>query len=262
MQELRENVAVNLGGLLVGDTLRASKFLKTARQFLAPDQDMVAFCDDWNAEAVDLFIRSPDIPISESVIFPFAKILNRMGKEQRSRDWDGDVELFRIDPEVGKAEDPFDRVFYPSLSDLHDDLTEFEIVFADTPKVDLPERFIAIHPSSISKRKEIPALFATEFSLPVVNIGGKSERAVQDTQIENGRPLWETAWILKQATVVVGICSSITQLAAQMGCRTVMCHFDEWCFRFLGVRDLGGRDLLNPGRIQIERAVETVAVAG
>lgn len=233
-----------------------AKFLKTARQFLAPNEGMVAFCDDWNAGVVDLFIRSSDIPISESAVFPFAEILNRAGRKQRSRDWDGDVELFRVDPEVEKAGYPFDRVFYPILPDLHDDLTEFEIAFAHTPEVDLPEKFIAVHPSSVSKRKEIPALFAAEFPFPVVNVGGKDERTVRDAQVENGRPLWETAWILKQAVATVGICSSITQLAAQIGCRTVMCHYEEWCFKFLGVRDLGGRDLLNPGRIQIEQMVE------
>lgn len=249
-------MAVNLGGLLVGDTLRVANFLQTARQFLAPNQKMVALCDDWNAEAVDLFVRSPDIPILEPMIFSFAEILGRAGREQRSRDWDGDVELFRIDSKVEKAENPFDRVFYPTLPDLHDDLVEFEIVFADTPEIELPEKFVAVHPSSISKHKEIPALFAAEFSLPVVNVGGKDERTVPGAQVENGRPLWETAWILKQAVATVGICSSITQLAAQIGCKTVMCHYEEWCFKFLGVRDLDGRDLLNPGRIQIEQMVE------
>lgn len=251
-------MAVNLGGLLVGDTLRLSNFLGRVRKFLKPSQCLTALCDDWNEEAVELFEMAPEIPISERIVVPFSEILDRAGREERNRAWDPDVSLFRADPVVEEIELAYDRIFYPSLPDLHDVLTAFEVVFKDTPEIDLPERFIAVHPSSVSKWKEIPALFAAEFSLPVVNVGGLNERSVRDAQIENGRPLWETAWILKQAAMVVGICSSITQLAVQIGCRVVMCHFDEWCFKFLGVRDLGGRDLLNPGRIQIEKTVEAM----
>ncbi len=205
---------------------------------------------------VDLFIRSPDVPVSKSIALSLAEVLSRAGRVERSRDWDGDVELFRIDPEVDKVENPYDTVFYPALTDLHEDLEGFGLPFTAPPEIELPEKFIVVHPSSISKRKEIPALFAAEFPFPVVNVGGKGERTVRGAQVENGRPLWETAWILSQATLVIGICSSITQLASQIGCKTVMCHFEEWCYKFLGIRCLGGQDLLVPGKVQIERTVE------
>jgi hypothetical protein len=104
--------------------------------------------------------------------------------------------------------------------------------------------------------KNVVSIMKVNYPLPVVNIGGPNDSYhVLGSQVENGRPLREVAYIISKARLVVGIDSWAKQFAAQIGVPSLSAHWGKWEFENRGVRELGGIDLYLPDARKIQDTI-------
>jgi len=118
--------------------------------------------------------------------------------------------------------------------------------------------YLVVHASTISRWKQIPALFFFTHDLPIVWVGWPGEPIgfCRDCDIDlRGKPLVEVARYVLGAKCVVGVHSSINVLAFYLSKPQVVCHFRPDLFKFSSYKETSV-DLLTPDLTEVEEAVE------
>lgn len=238
---------VVLGGILIGDTLRLNEYLG----ILAQQVDTLhGICDVYNQGVLKLFAHHSDVPL-----YSF-DVIGADQYKQTKRAW-GAFEEFRDMNVVSCRTKDYDKRFEPNLGTLNNSLKPFTFEPHSLHINELPKEYIVVQPATISSWKNMQNVAQAKYPLTVVNIGFKSDSLVTHGSMDmRGRPLEETALILSKAKLVVGVDSSMTQLAAQIGVPSIKCHFGGWEYVNRNVRDCGGADLFKPPAALIETKVK------
>lgn len=238
----RSKKAVVLGGILLGDTFRLNSWIEEKSK----GEGLVAFSSNYNKEAIEVFRQDTDLPIIQNIT---------LEHEVVHFDWNDFVSFSKLF-QAKNLDRKFNQVYYPTLDDLHHSLTSFRY---RSPNFDisLPDRFIAVQPITHLVFKNQPSLFKVRFPLPIVNLGSKNDSFyISGSQVENGRSLRESIFILSQSTLVVGIDSVLSQVAAQIGKPSIKIHFGSWEFDHRSIRELKiGIDLYRPSVSLIEDVI-------
>jgi hypothetical protein len=236
-----EMKSILLGGILLGDTLRLNDWIA------AQGNDLRAYSDSYNRDVVEIFRLDSDLPIIANIC------LDDFRREALS--W---VDFENFEREF-QEKFPEEDAVSPIVEDLHRPLTRISY---RSPKLDIsfPAEFICVQPETHLGFKNIASLYKVNFPLPVVNIGSWTDmKPIRGSQVENGRPLRQVAYIIHQARLMVGVDSWATQFAAQIGTPSIKCHFGHWEYDNRSVRELeGGIDLLRPSASEIEDQIHRV----
>ena len=234
--------AVILGGILLGDTLRLNNFVEE----ISEGESLVVFSSKYNHEVIDLFLEDTDLPIVQNIVLPKSKMIQFH--------W-GDFERFWEEFKESGYAKKFSKVFYPTIEDLHHPLTTFNYNVPDFD-IPLPDEFIAVQSQTRFAFKNLPEIFKVRFPFPVVNLGSAENlHHIAGSQVENGRSLRETAYIISKAKLVIGVDSCLSQLSAQIHRPSIKIHFGSWEANHRSIREIGGTDLYKPDVITIEKTI-------
>ena len=248
--------AIMLGGILIGDTFRLSKYIQDLNKQAAEERwDDRMFCgisDDYNFEAVEVMTEDSSIGLNSNILIP--------NQPRVHFSW-VDYENFARAEATNKLIKACTESFYPTIEDLHHPLTRFkyqpkDVIYKDELINMLPEKYIVVQPQTHMGFKDIMSLFQVKFPLPVINIGSSEDKAhIHGSIVLNGTSLRLVAYIISKAQIVVGVDSWANQFAAQVGIKSIKVHFGDWEFDNRSVRELGGIDLLEPEAKEIEEAI-------
>lgn len=243
-EKLLSDKTVILGGILLGDSFRLNSYIEK----ISKGEPLVAFSSNYNSEVIDLFLKDTDLPIFQNIVLPKSKMVQFH--------W-GDFEKFCEEFKESEYANRFSEVFYPTIEDLHHPLTIFNYNAPDFDIV-LPDEFIACQPTTLFAFKNLPEIFKVRFPFPVVNLGGANDfHHIAGSQVENGRSLRETAYIISKSKLTVGIDSCLSQAAAQISQPSIKIHFGSWEALHRSIRETkNGIDLYLPSTKKIEDTIK------
>ncbi len=253
-----KNCAIVLGGILLGDTFRLNEWIDTRNV----GEGATAICDTYNAGAGEVFWKDTDLPVTDLIV---VEDIDRIKLH-----WD-DVHAFVKHIQTKNILEDFDRIFYPTIEDIHHDLKRINYSRPDPMNEPtlylkdydalLPKKYIAVQSATHLGFKNISELYKVHFPLPVVNIGGPNDiHTIPGSIVFNGVPLRVAAYIISKAKLMVGIDSWTTQFAAQIGVPSCKIQFGDWeaGHGHRSVRELGGIDLLRTSVKEIEKAIQVM----
>lgn len=233
--------AIVLGGILLGDCLRLNTWIEE----ITGGEEVTGISCPYNYGAVNIFALDTDLPIVEN------RMLSDFRMEALSWvDFENFCKMFK----KSAIFDSFDTIYYPTIEDLHHPLTRIPY---RRPKFEiaLPDEYICVQPFTHMAEKNIGSIFKVRYPLPVVNIGAPTDMPIGGSQVENGRPLREAAYIISKAKLVVGIDSWAKQFAQQIGVASLSVHFGTWEAQARSIRELGGIDLYRPSTKLLEETI-------
>ena len=234
--------AVVLGGILLGDTLRLNSYIEQ----IFEGKSLIAFSSNYNHEVIDLFLKDTDLPIMQNIILPKSEMI-----QYDWNDFENFLDLFTKSHYVKE----FEKVFTPTIEDLHHPLTSFSYN-APNFSIALPDEFIAVQSQTLFDFKNLPEIFKARFPFPVVNLGGSNDKHhIAGSQVENGRSLRETAYIISRAKLMIGVDSCLNQLATQISKPAIKLHWGSWEANHRSIREIGGVDLFKPDVVTIEKTI-------
>jgi len=150
------------------------------------------------------------------------------------------------------------------INDIYSPLEKLDLVDCSTNPLILPDKFLAVQPSSRSWWKTCRPLYACKFPLPVVSIGWptndeekRRERTIPGSIDGRTRQMSITAAIIKASTAMIGINSSMTRLAAMLDVPVMCLSYNEraWEDRRITKWTENGIDLIEPSTDDIERCM-------
>ena len=229
------------GNHRIGDSLAHSRFLRHRPK--EGDENWV-ICNTYNASVYKFFMTRTALFIKGLKVLPDTAPLTSMP--------DYEAWVKRLSPSLYEDGHPVrlppDDGFAPPLP-LFPRIKVAEE--ASTP-------YLTLQVDSIASWKRVSSLFQAKFPLHSQCLASRNQRTAGDTVIYDP-PFSDLVNILLDNVLHVGICSSVTRLAAMLNRPTIMCHWSK-ITQYQGARRSNPHniDLINPSITELTDAIQTL----